>query len=226
MNVTTCQPEMSGIDIFCDATWIGLERLLTPLVTSWVFRAGVASWRGQEGDVAGDIVQATLRKTFEYALNARQRNIVIASLERLSIVIAKNQLRDQRRKDSRLLHIESDADSPEAEATIFFKVDDPAEGILEEYYEAWIFCQIAREVVLFPPKMRLAVLSDIARRMEAQGAFNGEPTPLCQAFLDEGVCLEAYILLLPVDPVAKARQSSLASLGYKRIAKLVSADQT
>jgi DNA-directed RNA polymerase specialized sigma24 family protein len=215
---------MPRIDIYCDATWIVLESLLMPLVKGWVFRARVASWRGQEIDLISDIVQESLRKTFEYAVKAQQHNIEIASLERLSIVIARNQLRDQRRKDSRLLHIESDADS--SENAIFFRVDDPEEDILEQQYEAWLFCQVAREVDLFPEKTRLAIIADLAQRMEAQGELSGEPTPLRQAFLEKGVYLETYIQLLPVDPVAKARQSSLASLAYKRIAKLVSADQS
>jgi DNA-directed RNA polymerase specialized sigma24 family protein len=222
MNATIYQPEPVCIDILSDATWNALGLQLLPLALSWVYRAGVASWRGQESDIAGDVVQEALRKTFQYALNAQQHGIAITSLERLCMVIAKNQLRDQRRKDSRLLHIERDADSPEAENAIFYEEEDPAEQILEGLYDEWVFREVAKVVVLFPEKMRLAVLLDIARRMQAQGEFGGEPSPLRQAFLNEGVRLEEYVDLLPADPDARARQSSLVSLGFKRIAKLVS----
>jgi DNA-directed RNA polymerase specialized sigma24 family protein len=223
MKTITYQPETAtaSIDIQSDATWDALYHLLTPKVRNWVYHAQVPSWRGQELDVAGDILQTALRKTFEYALNAEQHRIAIASLERLSIVIAKNQLRDQRRKDSRLLHIERDADSPEAETAIFYEEEDPAEAILERLHEGWIFREVAKEVVRFPEKMRLAVLIDLATRLKAQGEFYGGPSPLCQAFLDEGVHLEEFAGLLPPDPVARARHSSLVSLGYKRIAKIV-----
>jgi DNA-directed RNA polymerase specialized sigma24 family protein len=228
MIVITCQPEISSIDLFCDATWIALERLLKPLVKKWVYEEHVASWRGQEHEVVGDVVQTTLRKTFEYALNAQQQNIAVTSLERLSMVIARNQLRDQRRKDSRLLRIEYNPDTPEAETFIFFIEDDPADSVLERHFEAWIFCQVAKAVLLLPKKERLAMLIHLAHRMEVQGAFYGQPTPLRQAFLDEGIDLEEYIHLLPIDLAAKARHSSLVSLGYKRIAKLVGniVDQT
>lgn len=226
MNITHCQPEMACIDAQNDTTWNDLYSLLTPLVRAWVYRADVPSWKGQEEDVAWDIVQAAMRKTYEYAVNARWRGIAIASLERLSIVIAKNQMLDQRRKDIRLLHIERDADAPEAEAAVFCQEDDTAEAIVEEQYEVWLFCQIAKEVMLFPTKMREAILVDLARRLQVRGELSGDPTPLRQAFLDQGIHLEIFILLLPTDPVAKTRHASLASLGYKRIAKLVDADQS
>lgn len=221
MKTITCQPEMACIDIQSDATWDELYHLLAPMVRNWVYHAQVPSWRGQELDVAGDILQTALRKTFEYTLNAQQHHIVIASLERLSIVIAKNQLRDQRRKDSRLFHIERDADSPEAETAIFYEEEDPAEAILERLHEGWIFCEVAKEVVHFPEKMRLAILIDLATRLKAQGEFYSDPSPLRQAFLQEGVHLEEFVGLLPPNPVARARHSSLVSLGYKRIAKIV-----
>lgn len=221
MKTIACQPETASIDIQCDATWDALYHLLAPMVRNWVYHAQVPSWRGQELDVAWDILQTALRKTFEYVLNAQQHCIPIASLERLSIVIAKNQLRDQRRKDSRLLHIERNADSPEAETAIFYEEEDPAEAILERLYEGWIFGEVAKEVMRFPEKMRLAVLIDLAARLKAQGEFYGDPSPLRQAFLHEEVHLEEFLGLLPSDPVARARHSSLVSLGYKRIAQIV-----
>ena len=199
MNTTISQQEMPGIDLHSNATWNALYPLLMPMVRTWVYQAEVPSWRGQECDIAWDVVQAALRKTFDYALNAKQHGIVIASLERLSIVIARNQLRDQRRKDNRLLHLEPVADSSEMEASIFVE-DDPAEDILERHYEAWLFGEIAKEVSLFPEKTRLAVYIELARRLQAQGDLCGDPTPLRQAFLDEGIDLKEFIYLLPVDP--------------------------
>ncbi len=164
---------------------------------------------------------SAIRKTFEYALNAQQNGITIASLERLSIVIARNQFQDIRRKDYRLMHVDGDAGSSTVQALTYYAEVDLSELILERLYEAWLFSEVAKEIAMFPLKMRQAVLVDLAWRLEQYGDFYGDPTPLRQAFLDEGIHLEEFLDLLPTDTAARARHSSLVSLGYKRIAKLV-----
>ncbi len=214
-------PEMSDIDLQNDALWNPLYLLLLSLVKNWVYNANVPVWSGQETDVAWDIVLSAIRKTFEYALNAQQNGITIASLERLSIVIARNQFQDIRRKDYRLMHVDGDAGSSTVQALTYYAEVDLSELILERLYEAWLFSEVAKEIAMFPLKMRQAVLVDLAWRLEQYGDFYGDPTPLRQAFLDEGIHLEEFLDLLPTDTAARARHSSLVSLGYKRIAKLV-----
>ncbi|HEY1348606.1 MAG TPA: hypothetical protein VGF67_03140 [Ktedonobacteraceae bacterium] len=222
MNTTTHQPDTAcRLNIQSDATWDALYHALAPMVRNWVFRAGVPSWRGQELDVAWDILQTGCRKTFEYALKAQTLGIAIASLERLSVVICRNQLRDFRRKDIRLTRIEHDADSPGAETPAFYRVDDPAETVLEQIYEEQLFREVARAVLFLPPKTRLAVLVDIATRMQTRGELNGAPSPLRRAFIAVGVHLEDFAGRLPVEPQARARHASLVSLGFKRLGKIV-----
>ena len=214
-------PKVSDIDLQNDALWDPLYLLLLTLVKGWVYNANVPVCSGQETDVAWDIVLSAIRKTFEYALNAQQNGITIASLERLSIVIARNQFQDIRRKDYRLMHVDGDAGSSTVQALTYYAEVDLSELILERLYEAWLFSEVAKEIAMFPLKMRQAVLVDLAWRLEQYGDFYGDPTPLRQAFLDEGIHLEEFLDLLPTDTAARARHSSLVSLGYKRIAKLV-----
>ena len=214
-------PEVSDIDLQNDALWDPLYLLLLSLVKGWVYNANVPVWSGQETDVAWDIVLSAIRKTFEYALNAQQNGITIASLKRLSIVIARNQFQDFRRKDYRLMHVDRDSSSSSTQTLIYYDEDDLSELVLERLYEAWLFSEVAKEIAMFPLKMRQAVLIDLAWRLEQYGDFYGDPTPLRQAFLDEGIHLEEFLDLLPTDPAARARHSSLVSLGYKRIAKSV-----
>lgn len=221
MNTTTHQPETTCLNIHHDATWDALYRALAPLVKGWVFRAAVPSWRGQEVDVAWDILQTALRKTFEYALNAQALGITIVSLERLSVVICRNQLRDYQRKDFRLTRLASAAEAHGAESASCYTVDDPAEAVLERLYEAQLFYEAAKTTLLLPAKTRLAVLIDLATRLQARGEFHGAPSPLRQAFLAVGVHLEDFAGLLPVEPMARARHDSLVSLGFKRIGKTV-----
>lgn len=221
MDTCISHPEVSSIDLQNDALWHPLYLLLLSLVKGWVYNANIPVWLGQETDVAWDIVLSAIRKTFEYALNAQQNGIAVASLERLSIVIARNQFQDFRRKDYRLLHVDRASGSVAMDASIFYDEDDLSEIVLERLYEAWLFSKVAKVVVMFPLKMRQAVLIDLAWRLERYGDFYGDPTPLRQAFLDEGIRLEEFLQLLPTEPAAHARHSSLVSLGYKRIARLV-----
>lgn len=222
MNIITPQAETAcRLTIQNDATWEALYRLLAPVVRNWVFRAGVPSWRGQELDVASDVLQTAFRKAFEYTLKAQSLGIAVLSLERLSMVICRNQLRDFRRKDLRLTRIEHDPDSPGADVPDFYRVEDPAEAIQERLYEKHIFGEVARATLLLPNKTRLAVLIDIATRLSTRGEFNGAPSPLRQAFLAAGVHLEDFAGRLPVEPQARARHASLVCVGFKRIGKTV-----
>ena len=119
------------------------------------------------------------------------------------------------------MHVDSHSGSSSVQARIYYAEDDLSELILERLYEAWLFSEVAKEIAMFPLKMRQALLIDLAWRLEQFGEFYGDPTPLRQAFLDEGIHLEEFLDLLPTDPAARARHSSLVSLGYKRIAKSV-----
>jgi hypothetical protein len=203
-----------------DSLWFTLYSLLLPLVKRWVYASNVSSWNGQETDIAWDIVLTAIKRTFEYVLKAQREGTNIASLERLSLVIAKNYYQDLRRKDYRLLHFDRDGYLQESRSVIHHETDF-SEAVLDKVYEEWLFNELAKEIAKFPRKMRTALLIDLARRMEFD-EVNSNPTPLQQAFLEVGIRLQEYQFLLPIDPIGRARHSSLVSLGYKRIATLFS----
>jgi len=204
---TSVADELNG-----DSIWDSLYPLLLPLVKRWVYASNIVSWIGQETDIAWDIVLTTIKRTYEYALNARRAGIAIASLERLSIVIAKNCFLDLRRKDARLLHFQRDGYSRGSWSSTHDGVD-LSEVVLDKIHQDQLSHELAKEIAGYPPKMRKAILIDIAMRME----FDSQPTTLQRAFLEVGIQLQDYQYLLPTDPAAKARHASLVSLGYKRI---------
>jgi DNA-directed RNA polymerase specialized sigma24 family protein len=212
-------PTALTFDLCSDSSWASLYPRLLTLVKRWVYASNVLSWTGQESDVAWDIVLTSIKRTFEYVLKARSEGTNIASLERLSIVIAKNCFLDLRRKDLRLLHLDHDEHLQEGWPMTHNEAN-LAEAVLAKLHEEWLFREVAKVVVDFPEKMRMALLIDLARRMDFNAA-DSDPTPLQKAFLEVGIQLQEYQHLLPKEPAARARHFSLVSLGYKRIARLI-----
>src|SRR5260370_24934314 len=206
-------------ELCSDSVWASLYCRLLTLVKRWVYASNVLSWTGQESDVAWDIVLTSIKRTFEYVPKARSEGTNIASLERLSIVIAKNCFLDLRRKDLRLIHHDHDEHLQE-EWPMTHNEANLAEAVLDKLHEEWLFSEVAKVVVDFPEKMRTALLIDLARRMDFNAA-DSDPTPLQQAFLDVGIQLQEYQRLLPKKPAPRARHFSLLSLGYMRIAMLI-----
>jgi hypothetical protein len=198
-----------------DTLWATLYLLLHPLSKSWVYASNTSSWVGQENDIAWDIVLVTIQRTYEYTLKAQRENIPIASIQRLSITIAKNYFQDLRRKDSRLQPFNRDGYS-HVEYAIHNEIDI-AETVLDKVHEECLFQEIAKEIANYPPKMRMAMLVDIAMRMD----FGSNPTPLQAAFLAVGIQLQDFQNLLPENPVMRSRHASLVSLGYRKLAMLL-----
>ena len=211
MNTDTQTPDAVTGEL-TDTLWITLYLLLLPLAKRWVFASNTFSWMGQENDVAWDIVLVTIQRTYEYTLKAQRENIPIASLQRLSITIAKNYFQDLRRKDSRLQPFNRDGYS-QVEYAIHDEMNI-AEAVLDKVHEECLFQEIAKEIANYPPKLRLAMLIDIAMRMD----FGSKPTPLQAAFLAVGIQLQDFQDLLLEDPVLRSRHASLVSLGYKKLA--------
>ncbi len=89
--------------------WNKLYTLLRPLVKHWVHNSGVSSWRGQEDDVAEDIVQDAQLRLYRHMLRAEKGQVSpIEHPERMIIVIARRCFLDKWRKDRRLVRFDSD----------------------------------------------------------------------------------------------------------------------
>lgn len=217
MNNQVCCEERPAAIVLSDDQWCSLLALLQPFVLWRVRRARLVAWRGQEEDVALDITYTAIRKVIEYLERARQEGIEIGSLKNLAIVTARHQFLDTLRKDSRLLR--GEAATRAIEESRMFSAPDPEEYVLDKLEEEALFKGAAVMVQSFSTKLRLAMLADIARRMEKHGDFHGRPTVLRQAFVDVGIDLEEYVPRTADTPVVRSRRASLISIGYRRIAE-------
>lgn len=211
-SYTHCHPRALEADE--NAQWEALYRLLRPLVRSWVYRAGVPVWQGQEQDIIEDIVQTSLEKIVKYARAMHARGVPICSFDHLSIVITRRCFFDLRRRELRLRHFsdngEGSSDLPSLDLLI-----DPLQEAEEKMYEEWLLAASAQTIASFSLKLRLAILSDLANR----SSFDAEPSVLQQALLAADIHLQDYQCAPSPDPAERGRLSALRSLAYKRLAQ-------
>jgi len=188
-----------------------LRLLLYPCLRSWVYRANVLCWKGQEYDLVEDLLQTALIKIITYLAHARRYAIPIYSLEQLSRVIAKRCFLDLLRRDRRLQHL-----GPEENELIGREaLADPAQQAEENIYEEKVLIDSTRIIATFPPKLRRAILLDLARH----SSFTQSPTALQQAFLNVGIDLHEYDRQPVGTRTDRNNQAALCSLAYKRLAQ-------
>lgn len=205
-----------GDDLESQDLWLKLYPLLLPKAQTWVYTSGVPTWRGQEYDVAWDIVQTALERTFVYIRKALKQGIPVSFPDHLALVIAKNYYRDLKRREQRLQHFSSDEEMLYGGCTLD-RLTDPAEEAAEQLYEEELLRRSARYIALFSRKLRTAILVDLANRMH----FGTDPTILQQAFLTAGIRLQEYQRPQSIDQDERNRQSALRHLAYKRVTQLV-----
>jgi hypothetical protein len=210
-------PATLAHDLDNESLWTRLYSMLLPKAKSWVYNSDVYVWRGQEHDVAWDIVQTAIARTLEYLNNAHKQGIIIHSLERLSIVIAKNHYRDRKRHEQRLQRFPS-SEGETNEQALLKNLLDPSEEASEKVYEEWLLIHTAKYIATFSKKRREAILIDLANRMH----FGADPTVLQEAFLALGIRLQDYQHSQPANPVERGRQAALRSLAYKSVAQMAS----
>lgn len=192
---------------FNDATWEHLYISLHPHAIRWVYASTIVSWRGQEEDVAADIVQVGVIRTYKYAVDLEAEGAPLRSPEAMGYTIAHNYYNDLRRREGRLERIGSDGRYVEiAEIDL---VDIAVEGM----YVEWLIVRAAYEISLFPEKQRRAILIDLARLTD----FDEPPTVLQQALLRSGICLQDYQQPRYTDQVMQSRHASLVSTAYRRL---------
>jgi DNA-directed RNA polymerase specialized sigma24 family protein len=214
MTTSTPASKTALDDLEFEQSWNTLYPVLLPLAKRWVNGANIYSWKGQEYDIAWDIVLVTIQRTYEYNLKAQRENKAIGSFQKLSIRIAKNYFLDLRRKDSRILPLNRDGCS-QVEYSIHDETN-VSEVIEDRVYEEWLFQEIAKKVVKFSTKLRKALLIDLATHMD----FDTQPTPLQAAFLNVGIQLQEYAGLMPQEHILRSRHASLVSLGYRQLKML------
>lgn len=219
MSSVTDVPLTSGRNSDADdELWTDLYFLLRPLAKVWAYNAGVPIWKGQEHDIAEDIVQTALLKLLGYIKETRENGTAIDSLEHLSVVIAKHSFLDMRRRELRLQHFSHDTSMPREQLSLDRLTDpstDPSQEAEEKIYEEWLLAISARTITAFSKKLRAAILADLANN----SYFDDEPTALQQAFLAVGIRLQDHQRAPSADPAERGRQSALRSLAYKRLSQ-------
>ncbi len=196
--------------------WHILYKQLTIAVTQWVRSANLLAWKVQREEIIDDIVQETMMKVLKRIHQGEYGELSpVYSVEGLSIRVAHNVFIDMLRRDRRLVPLASD-NSNDATHDIPDDGEDYSEVAVDNVYNSSLFTQVALAIQSFPPKLRAAIIIDLVSRM----SFDCEKTSLQQALVNAGIDLEEFRNQSSSDPVMKSRQSSLASLGYKKISTL------
>lgn len=195
-----------------EEAWSEAYNQLQAYVSRLVHRLQVPNWRGQEDDVAWDIVQESMRRFVEYTQQAeRNEREPVRSMIALLKIIARNYCSDLRRREWRLQR---------EDATLLRDLNNDAmsfsEVAIENAYRARIFRTLAREIAAFPQKQQKSLLNDLALCM----AFEDDPTPLDLAFQAEGISLKEYRVARAADPIQRSRDASLRNYAYKRLGAL------
>ncbi len=197
-----------------DLVWMELYTSLAPSVKKRVYNVNLQSWRGQEYDLAADVIQDAVLRTFLQTQKAQRGEVPpVLSLFHFSKKVTTNRLYDVVRKDSRLIRPSSDIALQEK--LIADNWIDPTEDVLSDIDNASLFTLIARIIGDFPTKQRTALLIDLANLSPVDDG------PLQQAFEKMGIQLDVYRDLLPHSSVERSRHSASLCIAYKRLRKAV-----
>lgn len=218
---TSCTAGESEMAEMKEMDWQDIYMLLRPLAKRIVYAYRVPAWRGQENDIAEDIIQETVRKLFEYDQKTRRGEVPpIHALLPMIRVVAYNYVKDKRRKDMRVNRTEDEGNA--AERVIFLEDGRSiAEQATENAFHDMLFGEMAQEIAHFPSKQKQALLIDLASHM----SFEQEPTPLQQAFIKAGIQLQEYRNQLPRTPDERNRYTSLLAHAYKRVSTMECAEK-
>ncbi len=203
-----------------EQTWSDLYIWLLPLVEMWVRDARVSSWYGQWKEVAEDIAQEAVLRTFRYYQRSHSGEMPpIGSLRALGRVIARNYFRDWRKKDwclQRSAVNTGEGYTPEGTG-IVPDVVDASQIALDRLILDSLFVTVAQVVAQFPQGQKVALLTDLANMSDG----DDEPTLLERAFGDVGLQLSDYRRPRAEDATARGREAALRSIAYKRLKSAV-----
>ena len=199
-----------------DLVWTELYTSLNPHVKKSVNGAGIKSWRGQERELAEDVLQEAVIRTFLQTQKAvRGEAAPIVSLFHFSKKVATNHIYDVARKDFRLIRPANDITVQEK--MVADNWTDSTEEILNDIENAFLFALIAQIIVDFPVKQRNALLIDLAKLSPVDDLCS----PLQQALKKVGIRLDTYRNLAPKTSLERGRHAALLSIAYKRVKKAV-----
>ncbi|MBA2287907.1 MAG: sigma-70 family RNA polymerase sigma factor [Ktedonobacteraceae bacterium] len=199
-----------------DAAWQDLHIKLRAFALRQVYAYALPSWRGQEEDIAADIVQETTRRVVERMRKAERGEAApVQAPTHMMFVIAANYCHDLWRRERRIVRL-STCNCASGEEVIQDDRLNFSEEATENAYREELFSRLAHEIARFPKKQRQALLVDLANRMH----FGSRPTPLQDAFLHAGIQLQEYQLPPSANATERGKLISLQNHAYRRIAKL------
>jgi DNA-directed RNA polymerase specialized sigma24 family protein len=210
-----------GCNLSSDESLSKLYHATRPRVKRIVHLCGITGWRGQEYDIIEDHVQEAVIRTWEFSQQAsRGEARPLRSPEAMCMTIAHHYSIDRMRQSRRFIRLEQNNYAAGVRIVRKHQVN-PLEAVIDKTFEESLLLMLPSAITEFPDKQRRALLIDLANRMD----FDGDPTPLQEAFLRVGVQLQDYQLALPEDPVELSRHRSLVSIAYKRVANLTCVKQ-
>lgn len=196
-------------------SWLKLYSLLASSVKQEICGTKLQSWKGQEYDLAQDVIQETVVRTFLQMRKAEKgEGVPVLSPNSFSRRVAKNYLLDRVRREARLVRPSCDI---ELQQSMMKNWIDPCQGVLDAMEIESLFVLIASVIAGFPNKLRNSMLIDLADLTPVDEPFR----PLQQALKRVNIDLDMYRNLAPTDEVGKKRHSSLISQGYKRLRNVV-----
>lgn len=195
-----------------EKSWSESYPQLHALARRLVHQLNVSQWRGQEEDVAWDIVQESMRRAYEYSQKAAYgEREPVQSLTALLKTVAQNYSRDLWRREWRLSR-----EAAYAPQGFIANEGNFSEIATENAYRESLFRLLAHEIAQFPAKQRQALLADLANRM----AFEEQLSPLQAAFQAEGIRLEEYQKSRIENDLERGRNAALLAHAYKRLKTL------
>ena len=209
-------PSSKGCNLSSDESLSKLYHVTRPRVKRIVHWYGITSWRGQEYDIIEDHLQEAIIRTWEFSQQAARGEVPsLRSPEAMCMTISRRYSVDQMRQSRRFIRLEQNSYAPEVRI-VRYHGSDPLEEVIDQVYEESLLLMLPDKIIEFPSKQRRALLIDLANRMD----FDGDASPLQQAFLNVGIRLQDYQQPLPEDLVELSRHRSLVSIAYKRVANL------
>ncbi len=203
-----------------DEQWDDLYRRLFVRTLHFIRSLHVPAWRGQEEDLAHDIVQTTLERAI---IRLRQTDtgeaVPIASLLSFCARIAHNLCVDLQRREQRLVRLYTDTDQPRWDLEEQLSAGyDPIGDIIEQIAQTSSLAVVAHLIITLPNGQRTALLINLAYLSFPY--FSNEQTLLETALAHVGITLRDYVAMYPVDAKQKNRYASSLSLAYKKLRHL------
>jgi DNA-directed RNA polymerase specialized sigma24 family protein len=190
--------------------WLELYTWLLPLAKRWVWNANVPLWQGQQQDIAEDIVQEAVARTFTYHQLGRTGKVPsITMLKPFSRKVAHNYFYDRRRKDSRVVRL---SDLQPTSGDVLY---DPGHIAIEHLVLRSTIHMVVRLIVTLPPRQKEVVLKDLASAASPEGNAG----MLEQALAEHDIQLFYYRGQLSSDLAERKRDAALRYVAYKRLKK-------